>query len=65
MKSVEMAVMRKKTRDGGLVEVNDRGGGCGVIPWPGRLIEKQSSAGEIDDARWCETRRDSCGHASI
>lgn len=67
MKSVEMAIMRqKKTRDGGLVEVNGRGGGCGVkSAWPRRVNIEAELAGEIDDARWCELRRDSCGRASI
>lgn len=39
MKNIEMAIMKqKKTRDGGLVEVDDRGGGCGVEPaWPRRV----------------------------
>jgi hypothetical protein len=38
MKSIEMAIMKQKTRDGGLVEVDDGGGGCGVKPaWPRRV----------------------------
>jgi hypothetical protein len=43
MKSFEIAIARqKKSKDGGLVGVDDGGGGCGVkSAWPGVLIEAE------------------------